>query len=787
MHDALDNQSSGYYDFIIVVDPIYFIQDLAVILLSAALCGFICSRIGLSPIVGYLTAGLIVGTPEITVPYVTDESRIHIIAQLGVVFLMFGIGLQFSLRKLKELGLGVMIATALTALLVLTAVRLAFDLLGLSAGAGLCLAAVFMVSSSAIIGKVLEEQRFNQRRFGKIALGMTLMEDIVAVIMLAVLGSYVAAETGDVPALGLLLAMLLGFVVTAVVLGLVIVPKLLKHFERFKQIEISNIFVCGALLSLAFAAFKAGYSLALGAFIFGIIVAETRQRGKIERAFVGLKDVFLTVFFVTIGMLIDVRLIPAALPWIALGTAGALLGRMLAAFISLAVVGEHPRVALRAALCLTPIGEFSFIIAGIGVASGLFSESFQVIAVGTSLATCLIAPILIKSSDWLTQIFSPESAPRLDRWYGNYAAFWSRIGPSGPSGQLWMLMKKRLFQVAREMLLISALFLFADPIFREFVKPRFPAFEFGVLFWFGIGVVCLFPMVAVWRNLSAMAMIISDYLLYANKLHSSFATVIKHLLHVFYVFILALWLWNILPDYLIGWQFLVGFLAVSTFVMAVAMRVIIRWYSRLENALDEALEDTQTLRGRELEEARRGGRWNYELEEISLPDDTAFAGAPLGSTELRSKTGAQIVGIERNEFTLPAIDTSTLLFPGDRLLLLGSREQLNRAREHLSVSSDDLLSRAHLQDLTIQTMQVPPQSPMVTRTLADLSLPRKFSLQVVAIRRANGEEAQPEARTEIQPLDNLLLLGNLKNFSRFNASAESGIEVPGSKCSEADT
>lgn len=750
-------------------ESLFFIQDLAVILVAATLCGYGCARIGLSPVVGYLAAGLIVGTPEITVPYVTDEERIQIIGQLGVVFLMFAIGLQFRIRRLRELGLGVICATALTALLVLTAVRFVGGIMGWDPVAALCVAAVFMVSSSAIIGKFVMDLGIGHQRFGKVALGMTLMEDIVAVVMLAVLGTYAVTDGGGGTPLGMLLFMLTGFIVTILVFGLIIVPWIFQLFERRGQVELANIFVCGAVLAVAYLAVRAGYSLALGAFAVGLVVAETKQRAVVERAFSGLKDVFLTVFFVTIGMMVDLHALPAALPWIVVGTIGALLGRAVAAFCALVIVGENPRVAWQTGLCLTPIGEFSFIIAAIGVGLGLFSDTFQVAAVGVALMTSVVSPILARHAIGLSDWLSPERVPRIDKWYLDYAALRHRITVLGARSKALGLLRKRIIQLGREFIVVSALLLFAQPVYRYLLDTGWGGFTyFGWMYWLVAIGLALVPIVAIWRNLTAMAWIVAEALTTDTVSGRRSATAIRHILHALYAVVMGIWLWNLLPEYLLGWEALVSLLAVGAFILALSWRRAVRWHSMFEGLLNDSLAGSGAGSGVEFIRLGEAGKWGYEVEEFTLPDDFAYAGLPLARSRLREQTGASIVGIERSGFRLSAIGPGTHLFAGDQVLLLGSKEQLAAAKELLARRASGTANEARMEDLVLQNMKVGEGAPFRGKTLASLDLPRQYGIQVVALRRADGTLVSPGSTVTIEEYDELLLLGSAADFKRIS-------------------
>lgn len=744
-----------------MIDPVFFIQDLAVILLSAAVFGYLCGRIGLSPVVGYLFAGLVVGTPEITVPYVTDPDRLAVIAQLGVVFLMFSIGLQFRLRRVRELGPRIVLATAILAVLVLTFARGAADFLALSGVAGLFLAAVFMNSSSAIIGKVIGDEGLGHERYGQVALGVTLMEDIVSVVMLAVLGSYIALEVGRAQQspLGIIL-MLTGFAVFVLLVGLLVVPRILRRIGRAGQADLASIFVAGSLLALALIAVRAGYSLALGAFLFGMIVAETSQRAWIERNFRGLKDVFLTVFFVTIGMTIEVQAIPGALKWILLGTAGALVGRSAAAFVALAAVGERPRQAMQSALCLTPIGEFSFIIAGIAVAGGIFSETFQVAVVGTALLTSMVSPLLAKNAPRLTAFLAEGRHPRLDEWHAVYAGLW-RGGGTSRSSAFWRIFNVRIAQVVLESIFVLMVLVFAESVLHwllGIVSPPelFPEGFVVVAFWVGVCVLCLIPLVAIWRNLAAMAMILED----ARGRGTVRGRILAAVFRFGFFAILAISIWNLLPDGTTRLWILAAVAALTVFFVAAGWRSMVQWHSRVEVALKENLANGGGVAARRLFEGYREDEWKLNIEEYTLPDDTALGGLSLRDYNLRARTGCSLVGIERHGYALRSIGPETQLFPGDELLLLGSRSQIAAARRflggHAQTSYEDSTRQ---RDLVLESIVIPENDAAAGRTLAELDWSGRYGVQVVALRRNGSVDLSVDGSSRIEAGDTILLMG----------------------------
>lgn len=744
------------------MDAILLIQDLAVILVAAAVLGYICRKLGLSPILGYLVAGLIIGTPEVAFPYVSDEDRLTAISQLGLIFLMFSIGLQFRLSRIKELGIGVVLATLITALLVFSSVRIVGNFLGFAEEVSLCIAALFMVSSSAIIGKVIDDSGLGHERSSRIALGMTLLEDIVAVVMLTIVSSYIAqAESGSVN-IPTTVGLVIGFALILVVSGLFFFPRLLNRTSSKASDEFVTILLTGVLLTVAITAAKSGYSMALGSFLFGVVISETRQSNEISKNFRALKDVFLTTFFVAIGMQVDVFLIPEVIHWILLGSFLALTGRALASFIALVTVSENPRVSFCAAVSLTPIGEFSFIIAGLAVAGGLMNESFQVIAVGVAMITSLISPLLISKSSKIADKLRIDAEP--PKVFHAYQRFWSKIHSVTENSLRWIVIRKRLSQILFEIALISAFLVFSMPFADWLLGFISQTLEREIilsplLMLLAILAIIIPPVISVVRNIDAalallMEFVAEDYIELRNY------TKFLHLMILFgSLSALFLWFWNLVPQE--GLQIWTGLAALLllAIITLVFWRKMIRVHSQWRITLSEAIQEDRSIEKRLLSPMLSTASWNLQIKECTLPEETNWAGRTVKDTLLRSKTGASIVGIERHGYRLHSLGPNTHLFPGDIVLLMGNAGQIEQALNLLGQKSDAPLSQGSISDVLLESCIVEPGSAWEGKSLQQLNLPLLYHVQAVGIVRAGKKIANPQLAGELLVGDKLLLLG----------------------------
>lgn len=740
-----------------------FLRDLAVIMVSAAVGGWLAQKLKLSPIVGYLCAGIVVGTPEIAFPYVMDAERIAVLSQLGIVFLMFSIGLGLRLRRMRELGIALLLSVLLSALLVLNLVRGVGALAGLSEAEGLFLAAMLMVSSSAIIGKVLQDGALSHQRHGQLAMGLTLLEDVVAVVMLTFLSSYIASGNFAENPMVLLQtsALLGGFALLSIVVGLVVMPRLLHRINIDGSTELETVLLSGLLFTMALAAVSAGYSIALGAFLTGVVVAETSRLASVQRAFSGLRDVFAAVFFVAIGMALNIRLLPEAMPLVIGGTLLCVAVRVLANWLSLIAICEDARTALRTALSVTPIGEFSFIIAGIGVASGLLPETYAVAAVGISLATSLLAPLLIARSAAISEQLLPPRPGACANALAAYRRLWSSVAAQGQRSKLWSLSKKRLFQIATEVLVVTTLLVLARPLstlLPEFLPASVGGIPIEAIYWLAVVMLVAGPLIAIWRNAAVLAMLTAEVIAQAQPALSTLTRPFIIALQAMAAIVMALWLGSFIPAAAFRGWVLALMLAVLALLFWLSWRRINRWHSHFEAGLQSAIGYTAAA----APELQQVTAWGLQIDELTLPDYFAMAGRAIGDLQLRNVTGCTIVTIERQGFRLDTPSPQTHLFPGDTLLLLGEPAQLPAARALLlqPPASPHYEDPVSLTNTVIEVARVPAQCAFCDRSLAQLNLTRLYGVQIVGVGRGTERILSPGADFRLQADDELLLLAS---------------------------
>src|SRR5437773_2246731 len=352
-----------------------FIQDLAVIMLIAGIVTVLFHRLKQPVVLGYIVAGVIIGPHTPPFALVRDEPTINVLAELGVVFLLFSLGLEFSLRKLARVGVTAVVAALAEIILMIWIGYMIGGLFGWKPMDALFLGAILAISSTTIIVKALDELRMKRERFAQLIYGILIVEDILAIGMIALLSGIAltgSASAGHVLATVGKLAL---FIVVALMVGLLIVPRLLGYVARFNSNEMLLITVLGLCFGFCLVVVRLDYSIALGAFVIGAIMAESRQLRTIERLIEPIRDMFSAIFFVAIGLLLDPKALVAYAGPIAVITAAVVVGKVLSCGLGAFVAGQDGRTAMRVGMGLAQIGKFS-LVAAIFLAGGYVAAKF---------------------------------------------------------------------------------------------------------------------------------------------------------------------------------------------------------------------------------------------------------------------------------------------------------------------------------------------------------------------------------------------------------------------------
>ncbi len=671
------------------------LQDLAVVMVVAAAVTALCRLLRQPVVLGYLVAGLLIGphTPPFT--FVHDLGSIRTMADLGLVFLMFALGLEFSLPRLARVGLPAAGAGILEmGILLLAGIGLG-RLLGWSRPDRVFLGAMLSISSTTIIVKILTDMKREREGFAQLVFGLLIVEDVAAVLLLSLLPALGAgtATSGAAAAGAVRVILRIGFfAVFFLVAGLSLVPRLLAMIGRFRSREALGITAMGLCLAGAVAAARAGFSVALGAFLAGAVIAASSEAERVEEWFHPVRDMFSALFFVSVGLLID----PAAL-WthkaIIFAAAGAVVvGKALAVGGGILLAGYDLKTALRAGLSMGQIGEFSFVIAGLGAASGLTSGFLFPVAVGVSTVTTLLAPPLIRRSDELAAAFERLAPSVLVRALQNYHG-WSHARKMAGSRAETLIFSKYVVRLILYIVLFVATVLLARGVSlaARMGMGFSPAIEDGIqaLVWLSASVIAFPLAVAVSKYANHMALLVATLAsptwllarINIRRMYAAADTVV--------IGILGLFLADIASGAFSKYGSLIATIVAAILGAYIFRAWVIRVRERVERLLDEVLGLATSEPTRQA--VLRSGERTLVLQDITeesvvTPDSVAI-GRTLSELRLRELSGASVVALYRHGRHTANPGSDTRLEAGDVVVLLGETDQRRRAAELLKDSA----------------------------------------------------------------------------------------------------
>jgi K+:H+ antiporter len=743
------------------------VQDLAIVTFFAGVAGYLCQKLGLSSVVGFLLAGLLVGPHMPPFSLVVDEGRIEALSQLGLVFLMFSIGLDLSLGKLRRMGVGLVLAVALGAALVFNLVRSICPLLGVAHTQSLFVAGMLMASSSAIIGKILHDTGLIHQRAGNLAMSITVLEDLVAVVVLTFISSIAQMHSGPEANIAKVLGILLVFVTVISVLGLLFLPRVLPHLNRAGT-DLLTITVAGMVLGIAVVAVKTGYSLALGAFLLGAIIAETPQRPAVDRAMQGMRDVFIAVFFASIGMLLD----PALLlkNWMLILTLGivAILVRSFALSCALLITGTADRDAIRAGLIVTPIAEFAFIIAQIGVSSGMLSTDYYPIAVGVALFTALISPALIQHSGKISD-YALRCEPKFfHELVKLYQQFLASVGEHQRRSKVFGLARQSLPPLIVSVTFASGILVVAPLLFSQWNRlfPQTAGRWRYHLFWALLGVAVAGPLLGVWRRIADFLKRLVE-IAFGGGLNAQHPGLVI-CLELMAAFLLLVWVWLLTPAFGLSITFFGSILATSAVYALFFGKGLRTVQRRIAAELSDAILSTEERRKRLHDDWLKDHQeWDLSLSEIRVPDSEVWFGKSLGDLSLRSQFGCSVVGVERQGYAVPSPGPDTELYPSDVLLVLGTEHQIQHVRAFFDSGPNNTEKADLLDEIRLESIEVREGSRLAGNALAELEIPRHTGIQIAGVARGDFRMLFPGPFQVLLPGDWLLVVGTRDQIHRF--------------------
>lgn len=746
------------------------ISDLALILIMAGIVTIVFKRLKQPLVLGYIVAGFIAGPHMPYTPSVTEMGSIQTWADIGVIFLMFTLGLEFSFKKIVKMGVGPVIAACCVMFCMMSVGSGVGHLFGWGTMNSLFLGGMLAMSSTTIIYKAFDDLGLRQQKFAGEVLSVLILEDILGILLMVVLSALAVSRQFEGMALAGSLLQLGFFLILWFVVGVYVIPLFLRRNHKWMNKETLLVVSIGLCFMLVVIAERAGYSSAFGAFMMGSILAETVEAESIERVVSPVKDLFGAIFFVSVGMLVDPAvLIEYWLPIIVICTA-IIVGQAVFGTTSFLISGQPFRTAIRGGFSLAQIGEFAFIIASLGISLHVTDEFLYPVVVAVSIITTFFTPYMIRAAgpvaDAMERAMPVTMRERLkDR--GRSA----RNAP--PHTNLWKkLLSALMSQVGAYLTLSIAVIVISFAALLPLCRGAFGH-------WPGNTICGLLTLAAASPFLRAIVMRKNHSeewkQLYRrgrlNKAGLWLTFGVRYAIAAAAVY----YVMDFLSPFRWYWHIAAALPVVLLFI--VSRRV--KWVSiKLERTFLQNLRSRETLaRSGSASQPGYAGRLtsrNIHIAKLDVPENSAWAGKRLRELEFSHRDGVMIAAIVRGAHRQNVPDGETMIYPGDRIEAIGSDESLQAFAGRLAREQNKLtFSNSGLQ---LRRVIILDGHPLNGLSLRHSGIRSAFRCMVVGFEDKDGNIVPATAEHVIRRADAMWIVGEDRDVRRMIAMGKKKME-----------
>lgn len=737
------------------------ITDLGIILAAAGLTTLLFKWLKQPLVLGYIIAGFLTGPHFTLFPSVTDVHSINIWAEIGIIFLLFGLGLEFSFKKLIKVG-GTAAVTALVGVsTTVLAGYLIGSLLHWSAMDSLFMGGILGISSTAIIIRAFDELGLKSRRFASVVTGVLVIEDLVAVLLLVLLSTVAVSQSFSGMAMLESLLKLGFFLMLWFLSGVFLIPSFLKRTRKLMNDETLLIVSLALCLIMVLLASKAGFSAALGAFIMGSLLSETFQGIRIEHLLTPIRDLFSAIFFVSVGMLIDPKLIAEHYLPIALGVGVLLISKPFFATVGTLISGQSLKTSVRAGMSLSQIGEFSFIIATLGTSLKVTSHFLYPIAVAISVITAFTSPYMIRLSDPV-QAYLSKALPA--SWMARLHQYESGAQTIRSVSDWRLLLRVYFLNIAvYSVLLLSIIFLTL-----QYLQPALSGYPWGTVVTISAGSLLMAPFLWALAVRRSKGEVFSRLWL-KRRFRGPLILLdaLRILVAMFFVGMLIARLLSPLMALIIPVVVIVLLVFFSKNIQAFYNRIEARFITNLHQK--DLMERERTRP--EL------APWDAHISLFEVTAETPLIGKPLVELQLREQYGVNITMIERGNRMIITPERTEKIFPGDVLSVIGTDEQLERFRQSLVpvAVAQPISKKQQRQEVALRKIVLADSSQLPGKTIRDSALRERSKGIVVGIERDGARILNPDSGFRFEAGDTVWIVGNARRLQVLMHEEQTGL------------
>jgi monovalent cation:H+ antiporter-2, CPA2 family len=721
------------------------ITDLGLILMTAGIAVLIFRQLKQPLVLGYLIAGFLAGNHFDFFPSIKDIKSVEIWAEIGIIFLLFSLGLEFSFKKLMKVG-GTASITAGVQIFTMCIFGYAVgQWLGWPTMDSIFLGAILSISSTTIILKSFEELGVKTQKFAGIVVGSLIVQDILAILIMVLLSTIAVSNQFSGSDLLMSVLKLVFFLVLWFLGGIFIIPTLLKKIKHLLTDEMLLILSLALCLTMVIIAANVGFSPALGAFIMGSIIAETTQAEHIEHLIKPVKNLFGAVFFVSVGMLIDPdALYQHAIPVIILSIV-TIFGQSISSTFGALLSGQPLKDSIRTGMSLSQIGEFSFIIATLGVTLNATNSFLYPIVVAVSAVTVFTTPFMIKYSlpfsEYLAQNLPRKWTKRIERYSASSQAI--------KTVSLWQsVINAFLIQVIVLIVIIIAVIILSSRYILPLVDNYHLGNSLGALIT--LGILSPFLWALAFRRVATKEV---EILMHDRKSRGPLTMLffIRILLTIFFI--------GLLLNIFFSPQIALIVLIIAIGIYLGFQRKLHTQYHKIENHFLANLND------REIDRAKRSrsdlSPWDGHMAIFDIAAESNIAGESLKNLQIRENLGVNIVSIKRGEVTIHIPNRNERVFPGDEICVIGTDAQVQEFKKYLDQHEMDLSPEIVEPDIVLRQIELKNHT-FLGKSIKDSKLREKTKGLIVGIEKRGKRTLNPESNVILEKDDILWIVGDKK-------------------------
>ena len=747
------------------------VQDLALILVVAGFVTLLFKKLKQPLVLGYIVAGFLVSPHMSYTMSVVDQGDIQTWADIGVIFLLFSLGLDFSIKKILKMGASPIIAACTIIFSMMVLGIIVGHSFGWKEMDCIFLGGMVAMSSTTIIYKAFSDMGLTQQGFASTVMSVLILEDILAIVMMVMLSTVASGNSPDgVQLLGSI--MKIGFfLVLWFVVGLFAIPLFLRSVRKILNSETLLIVSLGFCCLMAVISTQVGFSAAFGAFVMGSILAETVEADKIIRLVDPVKNLFGAIFFVSVGMLVkpDV-IVQYAIP-ILLLVITILVGQALFGTLGYLLGGQTLKNAMRCGFSMAQVGEFAFIIATLGKSLGVISEFLYPVVVAVSVITTFLTPYMIRAAEPCYNVLIKHLPKRWVRRLTHIQT--NNAGESASTNNLWkVLMKKMIFNTLIYGILsaavIAIMFSAALPICRNL------SIKWTGSHWIGNAVCGFLTILFIAPFLRSIVMkqnhseafkeLWTDRRI--NRLPLTATILARVLIALSFIFYIC--------NYLTRFK---NALMIAVAVGLLILMLLSRWLKKRSITLERLF--IQNLQSRDIEAQKQGKKKplfanhlidrDIHIANLELPDDSLWAGKTLYSLKLRNRFGVHISSILRGSKHINIPNGGTILFPGDKLQAIGNDEQLTKLSKAMKAELQPTITDIEKHEMKLRSFTISKTSPFIGKTLKDSGIRDEYNCMVVGVDEGQKNLTLITPSRSLQAGDVLWVVGEEKDLERILA------------------